>query len=164
MLLNNASACGQPATLGNGSISPVVGARSPRFSRAFARHDPRNFSVAVGVGRLPMRALLHHPFCAQCFARISGTRARMDNRGNPRRAWISSTPVGYAEIRVQCGSPLMEAFARTPEIHAKHYARQCVPRWHCRPTRLRSQCVPLCQWWRSCWHWSNQAPNPPISQ
>lgn len=99
MLLNNASACGQPATLGNGSISPAVGARSPRFSRAFARHDPRNFNVAVGVGRLPMRALLHHPFCAQCFARISGTREHTAKNGNPRRARISSTP--------PCSDPIM---------------------------------------------------------
>lgn len=92
MLLNSASACGQPDTLGNGSIAPEVGARSPCFSRAFARHDPRNFSVAVGVGRRPMLALLRYSPRSQCFARISGTRARMDNRGGGGGVWISSTP------------------------------------------------------------------------
>ena len=92
MLLNNASACGQPATLGSGSIAPEVGARSPCFSRAFARHDPRNFNVAVGVGRRPMTALSRHSPRSQCFARISGTRANSGNRGDTRRARIRRTP------------------------------------------------------------------------
>ena len=51
-------------------------------------------------------------------------------------------------------------FASSANIGSSSTATQA--RWHCRFTRLRSRRVPLCQCWRWCWHWSNQAPNPPV--
>ena len=60
---------------------------------------------------------------ASAFAWISGVREHRAKNGNGGEVWISSTPMGYAEICVLLRAPLMEAFARAPEIRAKHCER-----------------------------------------